>query len=115
MTNISLIGYENKVISLIADNVEVGNLVKMKSSNTVTKCEANEDFIGICVSAKCGYASILIGGYVELPYSQNISACGYKNIVAYDEKSVMITDDNKGKQRLIINYDDKNKKVGFIL
>ena len=83
--------------------------MKMTSSGKVAVCSANDDFIGVCVSASGGYAAVQLDGYVEIAKSGTVNV-GYNKLVA---ASTGVETAESGIDRLVIYVDDTN--VGFIL
>ena len=67
--NVNFNGFGENAATFIADKTltEAGMPVKMKDNGTVAKCDASENFCGVCVSVRGGYA------VVQLSISDGIS------------------------------------------
>ena len=66
--NVNFNGFGENAATFIADKTitEAGVPVKMKDNGTVAKCDASENFCGVCVSVRGGYAVVQLSGYVML-------------------------------------------------
>lgn len=72
--DINFNGFNEQVTTFMADNtVTEGCMVKMKSSGTVTKCAADDAFLGVCLNVRDGYAAVQVEGYVETASTGEIS------------------------------------------
>lgn len=109
--NVNFKGYGENVATFYADeNVSQGSLVKMSASGTVSTCSANDDFIGVCVNVRNGYAAVQLNGYVELMTSDTSIDVGYNNLVAAANG---VKTSQSGKRYLVITKDTNT--VGIIL
>ncbi|MBQ5398819.1 MAG: hypothetical protein IIU14_05195 [Ruminococcus sp.] len=109
--NVDFKGYGENVATFIADSgVAVGNIVKLSDNFKVVNAASGDDFIGVCVGVRSGYAAVQLSGYVEVPASAQI-ALGRTGIAAASATAVA-TAQNGTKFRVI--YSTSNK-VGFIL
>lgn len=77
--NVNFNGFGENAATFIADETltEAGVPVKMKDNGTVAKCGASENFCGVCVSVRGGYAVVQLSGYVKVKSDKKI-AIGYK-------------------------------------
>ena len=113
--SISLNGYEDKVVTLIAaSEVKQGDLVKISANKTVAKCAAGDTFCGVVLSVKDGYAAVKIGGYVTLPYSGTFANLGYQTL-ASDGSNNVKTVTTGGRSILVVDIDSTGSKTGIIL
>ncbi len=66
--NVNFNGFGENAATFIADKTitEAGVPVKMKDNGTVAKCDASENFCGVCVSVRGGYAVVQLSGYVKV-------------------------------------------------
>ena len=72
--NVSFKGYGENVATFVAtSDVAVGNIVKISDDFEVSKAASGDDFIGVCVGVRGGYAAVQLSGYVELPASAKIN------------------------------------------
>lgn len=109
--NVNFKGYGENVATFIAsDTVKAGSLVKMSASDTVTPCSANDDFIGVCVGVRNGYATVQLEGYVELATSDSTITAGYNILVA---ASSGVKSAQSGKSYLVVTVGTGS--VGIIL
>ena len=108
--DINFTGYQENVLTLECTSaVKAGDIVKMSASGKVTKASADDAFIGVCVSARDGYAAVQLGGYVETAKSGTVNV-GYNKLAA---AASGVKAASAGIDRLVICSDDT--KVGFIL
>ncbi len=107
---ISFNGYRENVLTFeYAGAVAAGDLVKMSASGKVAKCSANDAFIGVCLSAKGGYAAVQLDGYTEAKKNGTVNV-GYNKLAA---AATGVKASESGVDRLVIYSDDTT--VGFIL
>ena len=109
--NVNFNGFGENAATFIADGTltEAGVPVKMKDNGTVAKCGANENFCGMCVSVRGGYAVVQLSGYVKVKSDKKI-AVGYKKLSA-TAGGVSVT--TTGREYLVLDSTDTS--VGFIL
>jgi len=107
---ISFNGYRENVLTFeCANGIEAGDMVKMSASGKVAKCTANDAFVGVCLSAKDGYAAVQLDGYTEAKKSGTVNV-GYNKLTA---AATGVKVGETGIDRLVIYSDDTT--VGFIL
>ena len=106
--NVNFNGYGENAATFIADETitEAGVPVKMKDNGTVAKCDASENFCGVCVSVRGGYAVV----HVKVKSDKKI-AVGYKKLSATAVGGVSVT--TTGREYLVLDSTDTS--VGFIL
>ena len=106
--NVNFNGFGENAATFIADKTltEAGMPVKMKDNGTVAKCDASENFCGVCVSVRGGYAVVQLSGYVTVKSDKKI-AVGYKKA----DGGVSVT--TTGREYLVLDSTDTS--VGFIL
>lgn len=106
--NVNFNGFGENVATFIADKTitEAGVPVKMKDNGTVAKCDASENFCGVCVSV----AVVQLSGYVKVKSDKKI-AVGYKKLSATAVGGVSVT--TTGREYLVLDSTDTS--VGFIL
>lgn len=108
--NINFSGYRENILTFECDeHVFAGGWVKMLSSGKVTCCKAGENFIGVAVAVRDGYAAVQLDGYTEAQKNGEINV-GYNKLVAAPS-GVQFAE--SGIDRLVIysSFDT----VGFIL
>ena len=110
--NVNFNGFGENAATFIADKTltEAGMPVKMKDNGTVAKCDASENFCGVCVSVRGGYAVVQLSGYVTVKSDKKI-AVGYKKLSATADGGVSVT--TTGREYLVLDSTDTS--VGFIL
>ena len=66
--NVNFNGYGENVLTFIADSglTETGVPVKISDDGTVAKCVGNDNFCGVCVGLRDGYAAVQLAGYVRV-------------------------------------------------
>ena len=108
--DINFNGYRENVLTFACEStVAAGKLVKMSASGKVANAAADDDFIGVALSVRDGYAAVQLDGYLEQPKSGTVSV-GYNKLVA---ASSGVKAAESGVDRLVVYSDDSI--VGFIL
>lgn len=109
--NINFSGYgENAATFYASSAVKKGMLVKMSDNGTVAPCASGDNFCGVCVDVRDGYATVVLSGYVKIPAAKAI-AVGYQKISASSANTA--TSSTTGREYLVIDADSSS--VGFIL
>lgn len=110
--NVNFNGFGENAATFIADKTltEAGVPVKMKDNGTVAKCDASENFCGVCVSVRGGYAVVQLSGYVKVKSDKKITV-GYKKLSATADGGMSVT--TTGREYLVLDSTDTS--VGFIL
>ena len=97
-TNMDRVG---AIYTFEADStVEVGTLVKFVNNYKVTACENGDDFHGICVNARDGFAAVQIDGCAEILYFGDINL-GYQKLSAFSSTRVSVSEN--GKEHLVMS------------
>lgn len=106
-------GFEENVVTMEADSsvTKANTLVKMKSSGVVEACSKDDDFCGVVLNVRDGYAAVQLKGYVVAEASGTVAA-GYKNL-ACGEGNTVAVQTTGGREHLVLTVD--GDKVGFIL
>ena len=106
---ISFKGFDQKILTFkVASAIDAGTPVKISANSTVAKAGANAAFVGIVSSSSDDAAGVIMGGYVELPYS------GDSAPVAADGNGG-ITAASTGRTVTVLTVDTTAKTVGIIL
>lgn len=110
--NIDFKGFGEQVATFIADENlgKTGVPVKISANGTVTACGASENFCGICVGLRDGYAAVQLKGFVNMAAAKN-TGTGFQKLCATADGK--ITSATTGRECLVVTADDSN--VGFIL
>lgn len=114
--NVSFLGYEESIATFEADSaVKTGNLVKISGNGRVSACASKDEFCGVAVDVRNGYASVQLKGYVEVPYTGSaVPSLGYSTLSAGSATQVTSVTSG-GRSLLVVNKDETNTKVGIIL
>lgn len=105
---------ERYVTFLAGDTAQAGALCRVTANAEVGACAAGERFCGIVTQVRGGTASVLMGGYVELPYSGSAPALGYAQLSA-DGNGGVQTDADAGGWYLVVRVDPEQSTVGLFL
>ena len=97
---------EKYVTFLASEGTEQGTVCKLSANDTVGGCGENDVF--------CGCAAVVMGGYVELPYTGTAPAVGYA-LLAADGKGGVRTAASGGRSCLVVHVDTAEKKIGLFL
>ena len=73
---------ERYVTFLAGSGAEAGVLCKVTGNAEVGACASGDCFCGVVTQVRGGTASVLMGGYVELPYTGTAPAAGFAELVA---------------------------------
>ncbi len=110
--NVNFNGYGENVLTFIADSglTETGVPVKISDDGTVAKCDGNDNFCGICVGLRDGYAAVQLAGYVRVAAAARIEP-GYKKLAAGSTGNVAVN--TSGRELLVV--DSTATEAGIIL
>ena len=104
---------EKYVTFLAADTAKEGEVCKVSADAAVDVCAQGDCFCGVITQVRGGTASVLMGGYTELPYSGEAPEVGYGKLSANGEGGVQV--DENGRAYLIVRVDSTNGTVGLFL
>lgn len=111
--NVSFNGFNQNVLTFVSENdIKQNALVKMTDNGKVDACENGDEFIGVCVNSRLGYAGVQMTGYAKTTYSGDV-AVGYVTVVC-DENGGIKADEN-GRKVLVTDVDTTAQTVGFIM
>lgn len=105
---------EKYVTFLASEGTEQGTVCKLSANDTVGGCGENDVFCGVAAEVKNGCAAVVMGGYVELPYTGTAPAVGYA-LLAADGKGGVCTAASGGRSCLVVHVDTAEKKIGLFL
>lgn len=113
--SVSFNGFAEEIITLkMTERAEKGAPVTLSASSTASPSQADEQFAGFLAAApKGGYAGVQVGGFVKAPYSGAAPAPGYAALAA--DGSGGVKSASGGPLRLVLEIDEANKTVGFLL
>ena len=99
---------------LAGENVEEGPVCKVSANDTVDACAAGEAFCGVAAQVSGGCAAVVMGGYVELPYTgASAPKVGYATLSADGNGGV--TEASSGRSYLVVHVDETAKTLGLFL
>ena len=105
---------EKYVTFLAADTAVNGQVCKVSDNDTVGACGDGDVFCGVVSECKDGCAAVIMGGYVELPYSGTAPAAGYA-LLAADENGGIKKVTTGGRSCLVVHVDTSAQTVGLFL
>ena len=105
---------ETAVTFAVQDGVAAGMPVKMTANGTVGPCAAGDDFCGVALNARCGYAAVQLTGYAELPFDGTAPGVGWQALSAAGDGKIQAAVSG-GRQHLVVDSDDTAKTCGVIL
>lgn len=109
--NVNFTGYGENVATFVCDDtVKEGCLVELSDDYTVKVCTVGNEFIGVCVGVRDGYAAVQLSGYIECTKTSEIDL-GLVGLVAETTTTVKSSDTAKRMCNVIRTQD----KIGFIL
>lgn len=112
--NISIKGYGENTATFATDGVVcASHVVNIADNLTVRPCNAGDNFVGVAVNVKSGYASVQLDGYVTVKYSGSAPSLGYCCFLADGQGGV--ENDDSGREYLVTDIDKTNKTIGIIL
>ncbi len=111
---LSFEGYgENAATFAAQSGVAPGMPVKMTANGTVGACAAGDDFCGVALGVRCGYAAVQLCGYVRLPYDGTAPAVGWQALSAAAGGKIQTA--STGRKLLVVDADDAAKTCGIVL
>ena len=91
-----------------------GKPCKLTANGTVGACAAGDGFFGVISRVEGDVAGVVMGGYVELPYSGTTApALGYSILAADGSGGVKSAE--SGRAYLVCQVDTTGKTVGLFL
>ena len=98
---------EKYVTFLAGSGAAKGQVCKVSANDTVSGCAAGEAFCGVVAEVRDGCAAVVMGGYAEVPFSdETLGADGDGGV-----KSVT----SGGRGCLIVHVDAAAKTLGLFL
>ncbi len=96
------------------EGVTAGMPVKLTANGTVGPCAAGDDFCGVALNARCGYAAVQLRGCAELTFNGTAPGVGWQNLSAAADGKIQLASTG-GRQYLVVDSDDAAKTCGVIL
>ena len=106
-------GYGENVLTFKTEDENLkGMPVCVVANDTVAAAGDGAEFCGMAIAVRGGVATVLMSGYVEMPYSGEAPNHGAAYIVANGEGGVKTGD--SGNKVNIIKIDTDSSTIGFI-
>jgi len=102
---VSFNGYDEKMITFACnETVKKGSLVKLTQNGEVAACEDGDNFVGVAVNVRGGYAGVQMGGYISVPVSGS-AALGFQKLSAASGSAVKIAASG-GREHLVLDVSE---------
>ncbi|MGX8711538.1 hypothetical protein ACRQU7_18025 [Caproiciproducens sp. R1] len=112
--NISLNGYGEQMATFEAESgVAPGIPVKMTGNGLVGVGQAQDEFCGVAVSVRGGFAAVQLHGYVTVAYSGTAPAVGYRFLSCDGNGGVQA--ESTGRSLLVTDVNAAAQTCGIIL
>ncbi len=114
--DISLQGFGQKTATFLTSTTDLvaGEPVMMDTSYTVKRATAGQFVIGVCSHSNGSYASVILNGVVEVPYSGSSPTLGLYGLCCDGAGGVKADSDPLFYYK-ILNIDSTNKILTLIL
>ena len=87
----------------VAEDVEKGCMVKLGEDGQVSPCEDGDEFIGMAVNCRQGFAGVQFSGMAQVAYSGTAPGCGWAKLSADGNGGVKA--DENGHEYLVVATD----------
>ena len=112
---ISLNGFQGGIATFEAgEGTAAGAPVKMTGNGTVGPCAEGDDFCGIALNVRGGFAAVRLTGYGRLPFSGDAPQVGFRQLSASAAGGVQ-TAASGGRSRLVTDVDESAGTLGILL
>ena len=106
-------GYDEKTLTFTCtEDTHSGDLVTMNDSGTVRPTKLAEEFIGIAVAVRDGFAAVQLSGYIEVKTVNKIEV-GYHYLLAISNDTVDLAKSSTTQRRLVVNSEAET--IGILL
>jgi len=115
---VSFDGIGEKIATFYADSsAKDGMPVKVSGNGTVSACGSSEELAGVAAFlSKDNCVSVIMGGYVVLPYSSTKPAFGWQHLVADGDGGVKTAAAAAGgRMFLVTEVNETDNTVGFFM
>lgn len=115
---VSFDGIGERIATFYADSSAKDGLpVKVSDNGTVSACDNADEIAGVAAFLnKDGCVSVIMGGYVVLPYSGEKPGFGWRHFVADGDGGVMTAENvSGGRMFLVTEIYESDKTVGFFM
>lgn len=114
---VSFEGIGERIISFYNNSglpARVGAPVKLSGNGEVSACADGDRLVGVAIACDEDFAAVQTGGFVLLPYSGTAPAVGF-GLLAADGVGGIKSVSSGGGEFLLVEVDEANKTVGFML
>lgn len=112
---ISLNGFgENAATFEAEEGTAAGMPVKPTGNGEVGPCVAGDDFCGVVLGVRGGFASVQLAGYVRMPFSGEAPGVGFRQLSASGAGGVQVSASG-GRSLLVTDVDETGGTLGLIL
>ena len=116
MKNISYRGFNSSALTFESEaEFTKGAPIGFDSDGICAQAEADDAFIGVCVSVRGNLVTAQMEGFVEANYSGTAPGYGWVKLCADGNGGVAVSTGDGVPLYRVIEVDTENKKVGFIL
>lgn len=91
----------------ISGAVAPGDMVKLSEDGKVSACADGDEFIGLAVTVREGFAGVQFAGMAQVSCDEELT-CGWKNLVA-DSKGGVKAGTAGGREYLVVAVDSTAK------
>ena len=91
----------------VSGTVATGDMVKLGEDGKVSTCGDSDEFIGMAVTVREGYAGVQIAGMAQVSCDEGLT-CGWKKLAA-DSKGGIKTAAASGREYLVVAVDSTAK------
>lgn len=108
-------GFETKEVTLFCDDsVNTNSVVMLTSAYTVSLPADGEPFCGLCTNITDSFASVVLKGVTDVPYSGSAPSVGYVRLSS-DGAGAVKVDDTNGREYLVIAVNSETKTLEILL
>lgn len=109
-------GYGENALTFSVDleSTKKGTPIKIDTFNVAKSVSDGEDFIGVCKGVDSIKATVIMDGYVEVPYTGTEPTLNYCGLVGNATGGVKVSATAKRNYK-VIKVDKEKHIVGFIL
>lgn len=108
-------GFETKEVTLYCeDAIAAGSVVTINKGYTVSVPGNDEAFCGLCTGTSGTFASVVLRGIAEIPYSGTAPKVGYAKLSSDGNGNVKV-DTANGREYLILSVDTNTKTLEILL
>ena len=106
-------GFGEQALTFACEETTVaGNPVTVSANDTVSPSADGESFVGVAATVRNSVATVIMGGFVCLPFSGSAPALGAAYLVADGQGGVKSAE--SGRSAMVINVDAEKGTVGFV-